>query len=641
MIGFDLGDGESSVSQCVYSGAAQPQSLEFVGGEASFPTAIGSSDSGEVLIGQSALQFGRKNPLYISFKARPALLEPEASKALASFFWEVLNRARGAGCELEGARIVVGHPSGWSEKDVQSYQGLLRGDGQAVHAVAESRAALVSFKDGGAFTGQDLEGTILIVDIGSSTTDLTLVQELKQAPVDFGGNALGGRVIERAIMRHYVDHSPEKEIVSKILSDNPGVHASCMFVCRKLKEAFFRDEGMLRETGQTLKAAGYEDLDETRVFIPSVSAEIMDSILAQAEEGLDGQSWVEAFAALLTAAKLKCEAAGHTPRTIAMTGGASRMSFTQSACSRAFPEARIVVDPAPETTISRGLALAGRWDARRDAFASELDPLCEGLEELFLEEASEFIDAAVPQLAADFATNVVRQGLLNWRSGSVRTLDRLEGHLSQLGDEWSEGDSTQEIIKEAMRVWTESVMLRFMPRIRELCAQYELSPEMLVVGLGANQAIAGNDGGATKDAGNVDVVSTIVAILVSAIAVKVAMVVTPIVIGILVKAAILSVVVAGPIGLVVAAVVGVAAFFGGKGQAETWVKTRDWPSPMRKLMMTDSKVAKACAEAEAATRAALAPELAKSVVPEAAEKAAEEVKVQLGARMEAATIYLS
>jgi molecular chaperone DnaK (HSP70) len=54
-------------------------------------------------------------------------------------------------------------------------------------------------KEAGKLDYDKLRSAVLIVDIGSSTTDFTLVKSLHEIPLDFGRNALGASLIDKAI----------------------------------------------------------------------------------------------------------------------------------------------------------------------------------------------------------------------------------------------------------------------------------------------------------------------------------------------------------------------------------------------------------------------------------------------------------
>jgi molecular chaperone DnaK (HSP70) len=78
----------------------------------------------------------------------------------------------------------VGAPSGWSSAVCSKYEDLLRSAGLSqVEVKPESRGALLFARDSGEVVMENgqFRGKILIVDIGSSTTDYTRVVDLRSA----------------------------------------------------------------------------------------------------------------------------------------------------------------------------------------------------------------------------------------------------------------------------------------------------------------------------------------------------------------------------------------------------------------------------------------------------------------------------
>ena len=71
--------------------------------------------------------------------------------------------------------FYVGYPSGWDEKTVDLYQELLAEVLQNVKVVSESKADLMSFIKRNQVTVEDLEKSVLVIEIGSSGIDFTLV----------------------------------------------------------------------------------------------------------------------------------------------------------------------------------------------------------------------------------------------------------------------------------------------------------------------------------------------------------------------------------------------------------------------------------------------------------------------------------
>ena len=211
IIGFDFGHGESAVALTMGASMGEPKILE-VAGSRSFITAVAGHPTRGVLIGREAYATRDATHLQIAFKS-PHLDRIEVRNAIASFFSRTMEmlaserKVRNDGNTL----VVVGCPSGWSPATRSTYADLLRGAGrqQNVQLTAESRAAFLCAREDGllGFDWNTVCGSALIVDIGSSTTDFTVVLRLKEQYIDFGDNRLGAGLIEttifkRALQRH-------------------------------------------------------------------------------------------------------------------------------------------------------------------------------------------------------------------------------------------------------------------------------------------------------------------------------------------------------------------------------------------------------------------------------------------------------
>src|SRR4029078_12427023 len=95
------------------------------------------------------------------------------------------------------AAVHVGVPSGWSAEAATAYRDLLRNDiVPAVTLVPEARAALLHAFEVGLIRRSEVERTVLVIDIGSLTTDFTVVADLQARPSE-RGRARGARPVER------------------------------------------------------------------------------------------------------------------------------------------------------------------------------------------------------------------------------------------------------------------------------------------------------------------------------------------------------------------------------------------------------------------------------------------------------------
>jgi len=458
-IGFDLGHGETAVAKARVESIEPPEMLEINNKKVQI-TAIGWHPDLGYLVGEQALIQAGVTQLQISFKEKPNN-EPSYRKTIRSFletYYRLLKESK----QIEGgetSQFYVGCPSGWSVSDREEYQKLLKEAGIGfLSVVPESRAAFMQAKEAGKLDFDKLKSAVLIVDIGSSTTDFTLVKSLHEIPLDFGRNALGASLIDKAIFARTLANHGQKALLENVFEDYPHHQARCEIACRKAKEDYFSNE-QLYSNSQSF-ARGFESINEQIFFIPQVNRLVMEEILNQPLPELEGKSWMQCFREALSEAKEKLDQQGIVPKVVLMTGGASRMKFTREICEAFFPEPETQVrpDPEPERCIALGLARVGRWDLRASAFKEELNKLFDSkkLNELIERHIPELIELLTKPLSESLIENAVKPSLKDWQKNKIRTLADLESSMKSGAEGWIKSDRAQQIIKNKSVTWFNS-----------------------------------------------------------------------------------------------------------------------------------------------------------------------------------------
>ncbi|MFN6529739.1 Hsp70 family protein [Nostoc sp. ChiSLP03a] len=455
-IGFDLGHGETAVAKAIVESIEPPQMLE-INNKKNQITALGWHPKLGYLVGEQALIQAGVTQLTISFKQKPNndLKYRETISTFVATYYRLLKESK----QLAGGEssyFYIGCPSGWSVSDRTEYQKLLQEAGiPQLNVVPESRAAFMQAKEAGKLEYDKLLASVLIVDIGSSTTDFTLVKSLEEIPIDFGSNTLGASLIDKAIFAQTLANHEQKGLLEKVFKEYPHHQARCELACRKAKEDYFSNEQLYSDPESF--ARGFESINEQIYFIPQVNKLMLEEILNQPLPELENHSWIKSFRDSLTKAKEKLEKLGIVPKLVLMTGGASRMKFTHVLCQQMFPEPETLLrpDPEPERCIAMGLARVGRWDLRAAAFKQEVNKLFTSnqLKGLIERHIPELIESLTKPLADGLIVNAVKPSLKDWQKNKIRTLADLETALIGRAEQWLKSDRAVQIINHQCASW--------------------------------------------------------------------------------------------------------------------------------------------------------------------------------------------
>ncbi|MBD2181288.1 Hsp70 family protein [Aerosakkonema funiforme] len=458
-IGFDLGHGETAVAKAIVESIEPPEMLE-VNNKKIQVTALGWHPDLGYLVGEQALIQAGVTQLKITFKQKPNN-DPTYRETIRTFL-ETYFRLLKDNKQIKGGDsdyFYVGCPSGWSLSDREEYQKLLKEAGiPLLNVVPESRAAFMQAKEAGKLEYDKLKSSVLIVDIGSSTTDFTLVKSLHEIPIDFGSNSLGASLIDKAIFARTLAKHEQKDLLERVFAEYPHHQARCELACRKAKEDYFSNE-QLFSNPQSF-ARGFESINEQIYFIPQVNKLIMEEILNQPLSELGNKSWMQCFRESVIEAKEKLAQKAIVPRIVLMTGGASRMKFTRQICEEIFPEpdTQVRPDPEPERCIALGLARVGRWDLRAAAFKQELNKLLDSdkIKDIIKKHIPELVELLTQPLSFGLIENAIKPGLKDWQSNKVRTLADLEIALKKRAEQWLKSDRAKLLIDNQCVSWFNS-----------------------------------------------------------------------------------------------------------------------------------------------------------------------------------------
>ncbi|MFE5889108.1 Hsp70 family protein [Streptomyces sp. NPDC056462] len=435
VIGLDLGDGETTLAWTTRSGEGDIRVFQRRStGERSVLTAMArAATDRRRLLGEEAVYAAGAAEFSLNFKQGPdpaGFETPEAvlfvQSLLAEFLAEQSDRSEQTE-EPEQAEeseqtaeptMVVGHPAGWSAQVVDTYARHLQLRGITTRLLPESQAALVHVRRPGSAAAasdrslaeQTRPGRVLVVDIGSSTTDFTLITDMEPRSLPLGAD-FGCRRIDFQVAELVAERLGDNEILKAALAADGG-REFLLLACRRAKEAQFTgtQADILRQPVNPR-------------FLPIVELAWgwLRSLEIPALVAAPG-GWADEFRELLTQARRLM--GDEDPDQVVLTGGGSRMPFTRRICSEIFPGTAVENDPEPAFSVARGLALAGYTELRLLRFRAALAAL---LDEPELDEVCrEHIERAFTELKRRLTWSV--------RNGHVRKKGDVEDLVAD-GDE--------------------------------------------------------------------------------------------------------------------------------------------------------------------------------------------------------------
>ncbi|MFI8931580.1 hypothetical protein ACIG3E_28390 [Streptomyces sp. NPDC053474] len=377
-----------------------------------------------------------------------------------------------------GTRLhwVFGVPSGWDKEECEEYERLLRSTvtglfpGQSVEVVPESRAAMLYAKESEEFKTADQHlmgaiagrGTVLVMDMGSLTTDYTFVSGMSELPVADWNSRFGASLIEKELLRRVVADHRDSALLEEALADDPLQRARLEFACRHAKERYFGlspdqlrlNPGPRRLGGDDVVARSGELIEVSIRLSPPLMDDILDARL----DAL-GRSWRAAFREAVEGVRDKLvKETGKPPDVVLMTGGASRMRFAQEICLDVFEAeeggTRVLLGVRPEHVIAKGLAIAGRTRRRVEGFLEEVEVLARERVPAVIGDNLESLGLALGKVIVDgIVDDQVCPAVVRWREGELRLLTDIALEVAGKREAYLKSPAGQARLKEATRAW--------------------------------------------------------------------------------------------------------------------------------------------------------------------------------------------
>ena len=472
--GFDLGDAESAVAVLNKGTGTQPEMLKIRDAK-SIITAYARLKNQELLIGENACYHPDAVERKLRFKSR-FLTDSESHRDIKCFAAGVLGELYLSGdlVQNEDCCFYVGCPAGWEKDAREQYRFIFEKIGYPpVKIISESRAALVSACQSKHLqVGYDiLSHPVLVVDIGSSTTDFAYIAKGKEVELRTAGEVrLGGGLMDEILLEESVAASKQEREIRSIFAKSEPWRSYCEFAARRLKEKYYADEAYWKENecSQTVTIS----YDKTVRLKLVMNAEVSEKILNRKNHLLNGRSFHEVFVQSLN--ETKKNITGEMPELIFMTGGVSRLDAVRDWCREVYPDAVIISEIAPEFSVARGLAYCGRIDEETREFMQDLENLKDSsiVEQIVASNISELYERAVESLTKPILTNAVLPVIDEWREGRIARLSEIDEILQKEITAYLHTEEARDLLVKPVAAWLKPVSYELEEHTVPICVKH-------------------------------------------------------------------------------------------------------------------------------------------------------------------------
>jgi len=567
-IGFDMGDGESAVSAYERGSGIEPVIFP-VSGAKSLLSAVGMRN-GEIVIGERAYTDALADDLSVRFKSR-FTTDSSSHEDVVRFVRGVLKDLQDSGHFSYDDQFVVGCPAGWNTAHRTLYRELLMKAGVILpQVISESRAAFLYAKYAHtiALDVDILNESALVVDIGSSTLDYAYIVDGRETGVGtFGENALGGGILDAALLRRAVAKSRYRKEIEAVFAESRSWYSFCEIDARRVKEEFFTR--LETEPDPRLKKQITLCYDGVQKLALELDQAELAHLIEDPLPELNGLSFTDALReSLENACRLTAD---RPPELVFLTGGASRMAFFRELCREIFDSAIVISCPEPEFSIAKGLAYAGWIDENLRAFRQAIkDEMTETRLALIANEALPSLLPEVTNLLADLIIDeAALPAVALWKSGSIATLKEMETYIASRTEQVLHSQLAQEALAPAVEKWLAGLSDRLQAMIDPICDEYDVPRKQMELNLTASGSARVNVNAASWT--GLPIVGALLGVIMGVVG------------GILCGGSGLALVATGPLGFLAGVAIGAVASLLGWGAITKLVMNLKIPPLMRNL----------------------------------------------------------
>ena len=173
--------------------------------------------------------------------------------------------------------------------------------------------------------------------------------------------------------------------------------------------------------------------------------------------------------------KVDMEKLGILVQRVILTGSASRMTFVPQLVKQVFPAESILTDTDPAKSIAKGLALIGPFNEKSMAFQQDLEKMIETAVPATVDKDIAQLADSVSKIVAPKIIEIVKNRILEWRSGKIKTLKAM---TEKIQDDCTEASLTVLLknnaeYNQAIRHWSVDIVGQDIAmELRSLCTKY-------------------------------------------------------------------------------------------------------------------------------------------------------------------------
>ena len=572
--GFDLGDAESAIARLFKEDQVTPEMLT-VAGEQSFITAYAQLASGELLIGEKACYTDNAIKRKLRFKSR-FLTDRSSANDVKSFAAGVLGELYGSGDLIrnEECSFYIGCPAGWDRNAREHYREIFERAGYPpAKIISESRAAMVSACQSKHLQiGVDiLSKPVLVVDIGSSTTDFAYIMGGKEVEMQTAGEVvLGGGLMDEILLEESVAASGlGRKKIQHVFEESEPWRTYAEFAARRLKEKYYSDEEYW--STHECKESIVLHYDRPVKLTLRMDRGTADKLINKKIQKLGNRSFHEVFIASLQ--DVRDNISGSLPELIFLTGGVSKLPAIRDWCCSVFPEAVVISATDPEFSVAKGLAYCGRIDEDIRAFREELDQLIKSstIEDIVSKHIPTLYKDAVDCLVEPIVTEVALPIFERWRTGEITRLSDTDEILAREVGTFLRSEETRELLAGPITNWLKPVIEEIEEYTVPICIRHRVPYSALSL----KSYLSASDIDIKVDAKNIFAVEEMTFLIDSIVTAVVA---------ILIATIDLIPFMAGPEGVLIGIIASIVVLVLGKEKMQEKLLSADIPKVMRMMI---------------------------------------------------------